>query len=93
MNVVVHLARAGLVFWVAAILLPGAVLESRTLLEPGVRHERSAQTALADVSSTSGLGLEGVARAARDVQRAEDDVRRLVARVRLEVDRFIAQLP
>lgn len=93
MHVVVHMLRAGLIFWVAAILLPGAVLESRTLLEPGVRHERSAQTALADVSSTSALGLEDMNRAARGVQQAEDDVRTLVARVRLEVDRFIAQLP
>jgi hypothetical protein len=83
-----HVGRAALIFWVAAILLPTAVVESRT-----VPQHSSPQTALLGVSTSAGGGLDRVASFAAGVDGAEDDVRRLVARVRLETERFIAQLP
>lgn len=88
MRLLVHLARAGLIFWVAAVLLPGAVLQAGESVE-----HPSSQLALHGMADTAGAGLDGVAHIGAEVHGAEDDVRRLVARVSLEVDRLIAQLP
>lgn len=83
-----HLGRAALIFWVAAILLPAAVVRAGT-----VAQHSSPQTALLGVSSTADSGLDRVGGLAADVHAAEDDVRRIAARLRLETERFIAQLP
>jgi hypothetical protein len=92
MRWVVHLGRAAVVFWVAAILLPGAVTD--VVAGSATRQGApSAHAALTDLSGTAGEGLTGVSDAVARVDAAEEDVRRVVARVRLEVERFIAGLP
>ena len=88
MRLVMHLGRAALVFWVAAILLPAAVTEAGT-----VRHHSSSAAALQGVSGSAGAGLERLGILTSRVDTAEDDVHRVVARLRLETERFIAQLP
>jgi hypothetical protein len=88
MRLVMHLGRAALVFWVAAILVPGAVGELGS-----VRTPSTPETGLHHVSGTAGSGLHRLGDLTRDVQGSEDGVRRIVDRVRLETERFIAQLP
>ena len=91
MRVAWHLGRAALVFWVGAILLPNAVVDATSST---VQH-RSPQAALAlqGVSSSADSGRDGARRLTDEVQAAEDDVRRIVARLRLETERFIERLP
>lgn len=88
MRVVLHLARAALIFWVAAILLPAAVVDATA-----TPLQQSPQAALLGVSTTADAGRDRVGGLTADVQGAEDDVRRVVARVRLETERFIGRLP
>ena len=88
MKLVLHLGRAALIFWVGAILLPAAVVEAGT-----VRPHSSSQSALIGVSSASHAGRDSLGGLAEEVHGAEDDVRRIVARLRLETTRFIARLP
>ena len=83
-----HLGRAALVFWVAAVLLPAAVAEAGT-----VRQHPSSASALHGLSHSAGDGLDRVGTLTAHVQSAEDDVRRVVDRLRLETERFIATLP
>ena len=83
-----HLGRAALVFWVAAILLPAAVAEAGT-----VQRHPSPETALQGVSVSAGAGLDRFDSLTAELNGAEDDVRGLVARWRLETERFIAKLP
>jgi hypothetical protein len=88
MGLLVHLGRAALIFWVAAILLPGAVGQALS-----VPQQSSPQAALLGVSTTADAGRDRVSGLTTTVNGAEDDVRRVASRVRLEVERFIAQLP
>jgi hypothetical protein len=88
MTLVMHLGRAALVFWVAAILLPAAVAGAGTVS----RHPSSA-TALHGVSDSAATGLDRLDGVRSRVDAADEDVRRIVARVRLETERFIARLP
>ena len=83
-----HVGRAALVFWVAVILLPAAAAELGT-----VRQPTSPQTSLLGVSEGAGSGLDRLGEIAASVNGAEDDVDRIVSRVRLETGRFIAKLP
>lgn len=90
-----HLGRAALIFWVAAIMLPAAV--QQTVAVPtgtsGAGSQQSTVAALHGVADAAGDGRDRVAALTAHVHGTEDEVRGLVARVRLETERFIAQLP
>lgn len=88
MRLAMHAGRAAVIFWVAAILLPGAVTELATVRQPS-----SSQAALLGVASGAGAGLDRLDAVTTDVHGAEDDIRRFAARLKLETERFIAQLP
>lgn len=89
MRVVLHLGRAALIFWVAAFLLPTMVLHATASPE----QRRSPQAALQGVSSTADAARDRARDWTDHVHGAEDDVRRVVARLRLETERFIERLP
>ena len=88
MRLVVHLGRAALIFWVGAVLLPTAVVEART-----PRADAPAEAALLGMATSSAGGREHLSGMTAQVRGAERDVRDFVARVRLEAERFIVQLP
>lgn len=83
-----HLARAAVVFWVGAILLPTAVVDAASVRQPSTPED-----ALLGVSSSATTGVDRVGTLTAKVDRAEDDVHQVVARLRLETQRFIAELP
>ena len=83
-----HLARAAAVFWVGAVLLPGAVAEAGA-----VRQPTSSEDAFHGVSGSAAAGLDRVGALSAKVAGAEDDVDRIVARLQLETRLFIANLP
>jgi hypothetical protein len=83
-----HLGRAALISWVAVILLPGAVTALGVVRQPS-----SSQAALLGVSSSAGAGIDRLGAVTTDMHGAEDAVRRFAARLQLESERFIAQLP
>ena len=86
---VLHLGRAALIFWVAAILLPAAVVVATS----STPQHRPAQAALQGVSTSADAGRDRVRHLTDDVHGAEDDVRRIVSRLQLEAERFIERLP
>lgn len=88
MGLVLHVLRAALLFWVAVILLPTAVVEA-TAPSP----HRPAEAALRSLSSTAGVGRDRLGDLETGVRGAENEVRRFAARVGLETERFIARLP
>lgn len=88
MRLLLHLGRAAVIFWTAAILLPAAVAEATS-----PAHHRSAEAALHGVSATSGDLRERLGGLGTGVDGAEADLRRVAACVQLEVQRFIEQLP
>ena len=89
MRVLLHVGRAALVFWVAAVLLPTAVVDATS----ATSQHGSARAALVGVSHGADDGRDHARRLTDQVHGAEDDVRRLVARLRLETERFIERLP
>ena len=88
MRLVLHLGRAAVIFWVAAILLPAAVVQVSA-----VAQHSSPETALLGVSTAADDGRSHLGGVTATVHGVEDDVHRIVARLRLETERFIAQLP
>ncbi len=88
MRLVVHLGRAALIFWVGAVLLPTAVVEATS-----PRPAAPAEAALLGVATSSTSGRDHLSGMTAQVQEAESDVRDLVARVRLEAERFIVRIP
>lgn len=89
MRVVLHLGRAALIFWVAAILLPTAVVGATSWSS----QQREPLAALQAVSNGADDGRDRARRVTDEVHGAEDDVRRIVVRLRLETERFIERLP
>lgn len=88
MRLVVHLGRAALIFWVAAVVLPAAVQQAET-----VPPHPTSESALHGMASTSGAGRDLVADITARVHGSENGVRSVVARWRLETERFIAKIP
>jgi hypothetical protein len=83
-----HLGRAAAIFWVAAVLLPAAAAEAGAVRQPS-----TSKNALLGVSSSPSAGTDRIVTLIAKVGRAEDDVHDVVARLRLETERFIAKLP
>jgi hypothetical protein len=83
-----HLGRAAAIFWVAAVLLPAAVVEAGAVRQPS-----TSKNALLGVSSSASAGTARIDTLTAKVDRTEDDVHEVVARLRLETERFIAKLP
>lgn len=96
MRVLLHLGRAALVFWVGAILLPTAVVDATTTAATtatATAPHQTPRTALQGVSGTAETGRDRVGRLTAEVHGTEGDIRDIVARVRLEAERFIDGLP